>query len=206
MKAKRGADGKFLKRRKNAANPAAAPKRRRKANPSAAAPKRRRRRNPGAAAIGKTHLMGYGLALVAGVALGAVSGGLDKMLDPRLVANGWTRGAIDLGAGVVLAGLAAMTGMPQLATAAAAAGGTAGALRMIEEIGDQQARIDRCNAVIARAQTKLLESGEAGKGSAGGNVPRRRALPGVSGLRALGAASAPANYANENQAQRVRVL
>lgn len=190
MKLKRDKHGKFIKARKGNPSPggkASSPKRRRRRNassPAAAPTRRRRRRNP--SGVSMSIAKDAGIGLLAGLAFGAVSHGADKMLDPKLVAHGWKRGAMDLGAGLVLTGIAAFTGMRSLTTAAASATGTLAGGRFVEEIGDQQNRMDRANAVLGRIQEKIAAEAGAGKGSVGaGAVPRRRALPGASSVPQL---------------------
>jgi hypothetical protein len=172
------------KSRKKNATPAAMPRKRRRHNPAAAPTRKRRRTNP--AAFGKRDLVGYGSSLLVGGLVGVVSAGADKMLDPKLVASGWKRGLIDIGAGAALGLLGAAAGMPVVAHAAIAGGAALGAARVVNSMGDPQATIDRAKAVIAFQTDRAKEKGlpvpnpySYGYGMQGqvAGAPRSRLLP-----------------------------
>lgn len=185
MKLKRGKNGRFQKARKgNPSKAAAAPRRRRRKNASSSssAPRRRRRANPGMPP--RSTLAGVGIGLGTGLALGAVSYGVDLALDPALIANGWKRGAMDAGGGLLLAGLAAFAGMPRLATALAAGTGTLAGFRMVAELAKPDMRRTRAMAVIARVDA-LEGRVPTATGATVPGVPRRRALPGLGTMPAL---------------------
>ena len=170
-------DGKGRYKSNTAAAPARKRTYRRKRNPK----QYRRRNNPGA--LTKSALYGHGAALLSGGIVGAVSGGMDKVLDPALIAVGWKRGLIDLLGGVVLGGVAAVAGMPSVAHGCMAGGGALAALRIVNDVGDPKAIKARAQAVLDRQVAKEAAALGSGAPAAAGNpymitaAPRTRLLP-----------------------------
>lgn len=201
---KRAKNGRFVAT--SAAAPAK-PRKRRKNNPSAAAsegvnPKRRKRRkNP--ATFTARGVAGAGAGFLAGAVLGAASAGLQKVLDPKLIADPWKMAGMVGGAGLVASVVALGVGAPMLSAGAAGAAGYAVAEPLLGELGsidDQKARV---SAELDRLAQRAAEA-TAGKGAGnGGMVTRRRILPAPAAVGALPPASAPA--ASPLQAQRARV-
>lgn len=193
------ADSEKKRKKKAKKNPAAAKESGYKA-------RRKRRHNP--AGYSRADMMNAAGAGLAGAAVGAISGGLDKTLNPDLIASGPKRGAVDLAVGVG-AGLAlGMMGQKGAGLGAIGGGGALFAERLVRDF----ALTAEEKAALAAAEAKREIEKKTGAAATNGNgattngngnvakslrpriIPSAPALPAASGgtVSTPAAASVPA--------------